>query len=75
MSKVDELDKKAETTMLSPHEVDLRWCLKAQLIQLLHEEEIKWYQRPKTNQLLHGDSSTKYFHLVANDKHRKTRIL
>jgi hypothetical protein len=75
MSKVDELDKKVETTMLSPHEVDLRRCLKARLIQLLHEEEIKWHQRSKTNQLLYGDSNTKYFHLVANGKHKKTRIL
>jgi hypothetical protein len=41
---VDELDKKVESTMLSPHEVDLRRCLKARLIQLLHEEEIKWCQ-------------------------------
>jgi len=24
--------------------------------------------------LLSGDCNTKYFHLVANDKHRKTRI-
>jgi hypothetical protein len=27
--------KKAENAMLLPHEVDLRHCLKAQLIQLL----------------------------------------
>jgi hypothetical protein len=44
ITKVDELDKKVESTMLSPHEVDLRRCLKARLIQLLHEEEIKWCQ-------------------------------
>jgi hypothetical protein len=60
--------------MLSPLEVDLQHCLKARLIQLLREEEVKWYQRSKTNKLLYGDSNTKYFHLVANGKHRKTRI-
>jgi hypothetical protein len=27
--KLDELDKKAEGTMLAPHEVDLRHCLNA----------------------------------------------
>jgi hypothetical protein len=43
-SKIDALDKKAEHTMLLPHEVDLRHCLKVRLIQLLREEEIKWYQ-------------------------------
>jgi hypothetical protein len=26
------------------------------------------------DKLLYGDSNTKYFHLVANGKHRKTRI-
>jgi hypothetical protein len=73
-SKIDELDKKAEHAMLLPHEVDLRHCLKVQLIQLLLEEEIKWYQRSKLDNLLQGDNNTKYFHLVANGKHRKTHI-
>jgi hypothetical protein len=44
------------------------------LIQLLREEEIRWYQRSKSAELLQGDNNTKYFHLVANGKHRKTRI-
>jgi hypothetical protein len=69
--RVDELDKKAESTMLLPYEVDLRHC---RLIQILREEEVKWYQRAKTNKLLNGDRNTKYFHLVVNGKHRKTRI-
>jgi hypothetical protein len=74
ISKLDELDKKAEGTLLAPHEVDLRQCLRTQLIQLLREEEVKWYQRSKTEKIIYGDSNTKYFHLVANGKHRKTRI-
>jgi hypothetical protein len=73
-SKIDTLDKKAEHTMLLPHEVDLRHCLKVQLIKLLREEEIKWYQRSKSDKLLQGDNNTIFFHLVANGKHRKTRI-
>jgi hypothetical protein len=64
-NKLDELDKKTESTMLLPHEVDLKHCLNARLIQLLREEEIRWYQR---------DNNTEYFHLVANGKHRKTSI-
>jgi hypothetical protein len=44
------------------------------LAQLLREEEIKWYQRAKVKELLEGDSNTKYFHMVANGKHRKNRI-
>jgi hypothetical protein len=56
------------------HEMDLNHCLKAQLIQLLREEEIKFYQSSKSDKLLQGDSNTKYFHLVAIGKHRKTHI-
>lgn len=41
---------------------------------MLREEELKWYQRAKTKGLLEGDANTKFFHLVANGKHRKTRI-
>jgi len=41
---------------------------------LLREEEIKWFQRAKTKDLLEGDNNTKYFHMVANGKRRKTRI-
>jgi hypothetical protein len=43
-------------------------------VHLLREEEIKWYQRVKVKDLLEGDSNTKYFQLVANGKHRKTRF-
>jgi hypothetical protein len=70
-SKIDELDKKVEHTMLLPQEVDLRHCLKVRLIQLLLEEEVKWYQCSKSDKLLQGDNNTKYFYLVANGKHRK----
>jgi hypothetical protein len=41
MTRIEQLDKKSETTVLLPHEVDLKHCLKARLIQLLREEEIK----------------------------------
>jgi hypothetical protein len=74
ISKLDELDKKAEVTMLAPHEVDIKHCLNTRVIQLLCEEEVKWFQLAKTDKLLYGDSNTKYFHLVANGKHRKTRF-
>jgi hypothetical protein len=71
---MEQLDKKAEMTMLSPQEMDVKHCLKIRLMQLLREEEIKWYQRSKANNLLQGDSNTNYFHLVANGKRRKSRI-
>jgi hypothetical protein len=74
MGKLEQLDKKAEITMLLPHELDIKHCLNVGLIQLLREEEIKWYQRSKSNRLLQGDSNTKYFHIVANGKNRKSWI-
>ena len=41
---------------------------------MLREEELKWYQRAKLKNLLEGDANTKFYHFVANGKHRKTRI-
>jgi hypothetical protein len=48
--------------------------LNERLSELLREEEIKWYQCAKAKNLLEGGANTKYFQLVANEKHRKTRI-
>jgi hypothetical protein len=74
MNKLEQLDKKAECTMLSPHKLDVKHCLNVRLMQLLREEEIKWYQRSKSNKLLQGNGNTWYFHLVANGKQRKSHI-
>jgi hypothetical protein len=41
----------------------------------MREEEIYWFQRSKATKLLQGDDNTKYFYLVANRRHRKTKIL
>jgi hypothetical protein len=75
LRKADELDKKAETQLLSRHEWDLKQCVKDRLAQLLREEELKWFQRAKTTNILKGDNNTRYFQMVANGKRRKTRIL
>ena len=44
------------------------------MAELLREEELKSYQRVKVKNLLEGDANTNFFHLLANGKHRKTRI-
>ena len=54
LDKLDSLDKKAETCILSPQEVDLKQYLKTRLAEMLREEEIKWYQRAKVKELLEG---------------------
>jgi hypothetical protein len=74
LDNLDSLDKKAEHTLLSPQERDLKCCLNNCLAQLLWEEEVKWYQCAKSKNLLEGDMNTKYFQLLANGKYRKTRI-
>jgi hypothetical protein len=73
-NKLDELDKKAETVTLSEFELGLKHVLNERLAELLREEELKWYQRAKVKHLLEGDANTKYYHLLANGRHRKTRI-
>ena len=54
LDKLDSLDKKAETCILSPQEVYLKQYLKTRLAEMLREEEIKWYQQAKVKELLEG---------------------
>ena len=74
LNKLDDLDRKAESATLSQPELDLRHVLNVKLADLLREEELKWYQRAKAKHLLEGDANTKYYHLLANGRHHKTRI-
>ena len=74
LDKLDELDKKAENLLLNETELNLKHVPSERLAELLREEEVKWYQRAKVKHLLEGDANTKYFHLLANGRHRKTRI-
>jgi mannosylglycoprotein endo-beta-mannosidase len=74
LALLQDLDKKAEIDRLSDHKIDLKHYLKERLVSLLREEEIKWYERAKVKTLLEGDANTRFFHLVANGKHRKQLI-
>ena len=40
----------------------------------MREEESKWAQRAKVKHIQEGGNNTKYFHLIANGKHRKKKI-
>ena len=59
---------------LSDQKINYKHYLKERLVLLLREEEIKWYERAKVKTLLEGDDNTRFFHLVANGKHRKQHI-
>ena len=74
MAFIDVLDKKAEFSVLSTAELASLKQAKNDLAKLLREEELYWYQRSKAKHLLEGDSNTKYYHLLANGKHRKQMI-
>jgi hypothetical protein len=74
LALLDNLDKKAENDRLTDHEINLKHYLKERLVSLLREEELKWYEKAKVKTLLEGDANTRFFHLVANCKHRKQHI-
>ena len=44
------------------------------LIKLLRDKELRFYQRAEATDVLLGDNNTRYFHMVANGKHRKKHI-
>jgi hypothetical protein len=74
LALLQDLDKKEEIDRLSDHVIDLKHYLKERLVSLLREEELKWYERAKVKTLSEGDANTRFFHLVANGKHRKQHI-
>ena len=54
---IDDLDKIAETRILSQQEVELKNRSNEKIARLLREEEIKYYQRSKADFILMGDSN------------------
>ena len=73
-SIIDELEAFAEIRPLSTQEIDLKNRSNAEMAGILREEEIKWYQRSKAQFILEEDSNTRYFHSLANGRHRKKLI-
>jgi hypothetical protein len=59
LRKAEELDKKAESQLLSRREWDLKQSIHERIMQLPREEEIKLFQRVKTTKILKGDNNTK----------------
>ena len=70
---IDELDIKAESVPLSVSERDTLRDANEQINKLRREEETKWAQRAKVKHVQEGGNNTKYFHLIANGKHRKKK--
>jgi hypothetical protein len=70
---IDHLDIIAETTPLSSQEREELKKANEGLRKLRREEESKWAQRAKVKHIQEGGNNTKYFHLIANGKHRKKK--
>ena len=71
---IDELDIKAETTPLSTAEREAKKNADDFIARLRRDEEAKWAQRAKLKHVQQGGDNTRYFHLIANGKHRKKCI-
>jgi hypothetical protein len=56
---------------LSESERSLKKESDERLANLRRDEETKWAQRAKVKHIQEGGKNTKYFHLIANGKHRK----
>ena len=71
---IDDLDIKAETCPRSAAERATLREANNRIATLRRDEESKWAQRAKVKYIQEGGSNTKYFHLIANGKHRKKKI-
>jgi hypothetical protein len=70
---IDELDLNAETVPLNAAERDQKREADIAIAKLRRDEETKWAQRAKVKHIQEGGNNTKYFHLIANGKHRKKK--
>jgi hypothetical protein len=70
---IDELDIKAETVPLNTSESGRLREANEKLSNLRREEESKWAQRAKVKYVQEGGNNSKYFHLIANGKHRRKK--
>jgi cell division protein FtsL len=71
LERMDILDRKGETTLLTVQEKDHKVDMHVGLKKLLRDEKIKCRQRAKEKDLKEGDSNTKYFHLKDSGRERR----
>jgi hypothetical protein len=67
------LDTKAEISPLNNDECRIFLNTNDELAKLRRDEEAKWAQPPKVKHIQEGGNNTKYFHLIANGKHRRKK--
>lgn len=74
MSKLDDIDKRAETMGLTACDREEQKELSGQLARIMKQEEIKWLRRYKDGEIKDGDGNTRYYHAKVNGRRRKNRI-
>ena len=62
----NELDVKAESTLLNMSERAIKNEAEKKLQALMREEEMKWALRAKVSKIVQGDDNTQFFHMIAN---------
>jgi hypothetical protein len=72
---IDYLDKKSETIALNDREREALKKANDEVATLQRVEESKWAQRAKVKYIQEGGKNTRYFHLIANGKHRRKKII
>jgi hypothetical protein len=70
---IDDLDLKAEVSPLSAAERNILRMANDDIAKLRRDEETKWAQRAKIKNVQQGGNNTKYFHLIANGRHRRKK--
>jgi hypothetical protein len=74
LSTIEALELKAESLPLSDVEREHLRSANDKVARLRRDEESKWAQRAKVKHVQEGGANTKYFHLIANGKHRRKKI-
>jgi hypothetical protein len=74
LTLIDNLDLKAEITPLDDAERKIMRDAQDELANLRRQEESKLAQRAKVKFIQEGGHNTKFFHLIANGKHRRKKI-
>jgi hypothetical protein len=70
---IDELDIMAVMVPLNTSESGRLREANEKLSKLRRGEESKWAQKAKVKFVQEGGNNTKYFHLIANGKHRRKK--
>jgi mannosylglycoprotein endo-beta-mannosidase len=73
-SIIERLDLKAETIILNTIEREELKRANDNLNKLRRVEDSKWAHRAKVKHIQEGGNNTRYFHLIANGKHRRKKI-